>query len=128
MVEHVPTGTPITDPELIEISRKLAVGHINQVFGGNYGFGSIISSEPLEHLVGRDPKETAISYLGVLDEKYSVYGGNRFNRPIFLVVLKEINPDTHDVYIRWVEIASTNGILKMRLAVAATERKEVMKW
>ncbi len=125
---HLPTGTPITDPELIRISRGTPVGTVTHSIRDYSDNAEFVSSESVKNVKRRHPVETELTYTGVLDKEYSIYVGEKFGKPFNVKVLKEVTPETHDVFLDWIEFAfKIPGMLGSR-AVVVVERKKVMQW
>ncbi len=134
MVEHAPTGTPITDENLIRVARKAILGVVSQVIHHINVFEKVcgmIVMEPGGDISSKYP--TPLTYMGVLDEEYSVYTGDWLGNVVVLVMNKNITPDTHDVTVDWEEIDHLyderfNTTMIMGKAIAVIKRKEVMIW
>lgn len=122
MVEHVPTGTPLTDPKMIDWFRGVVAGKVLYVYRGKPGGMRMYCPKNWK------APSVPLSYGGLLDDEYSVYIGEWLGKIIPVKVGKYITPDTHDAHIDWVETTSNYLTLTAYMASLVIKRIEVMKW
>ncbi len=124
---YVAPGTPIEtmiSEAFIKLLRKNTVGnlkfYINDTMENQtlyFGAGSKVTFDPP-------------IYIGLLDDKYSVYLGDHGASIYNILLDKEVSPDTHDVTVR---VTFEHGQFKERTltfyeVVPVVKHKEIMKW